>query len=147
MLSWEEGRFSIDHDISVAEHTVTTKWEHLLMEGMRRIDEKTSTSEHVVLTENEKIDRDTAIFIAQNNLQEIKTMSNIQETLAQVVAIDGATAAALVDWKSGMTLGTAGTNPNIERAAAGNTNVVRAKLEVIRDLKLKESIEDILLDD
>jgi hypothetical protein len=30
-------------------------------------------------------------------------------------------------------------------AAAGNTNVVRAKLEVMKDLKIKGGIEDILI--
>ena len=75
-------------------------------------------------------------------------MANIQDTLDEIMEIDGAIAAALVDWKSGMTLGTAGGSSkylDIELAAAGNTNVVRAKLDVMKSLNLKGSIEDILI--
>lgn len=72
-------------------------------------------------------------------------MANIKQTLDTIMGMDGAIAAALVDWQSGMTLGTAGTGLNIELAAAGNTNVVRAKLSVMKDLKLKGTIEDILI--
>ena len=73
-------------------------------------------------------------------------MANIQDTLDNIMAIDGAIATALVDWNSGMTLGTvSGEGINIDVAAAGNTNVVRAKLGVMKDLKLKGTIEDILI--
>lgn len=72
-------------------------------------------------------------------------MANIKDTLNAVLQIDGSVATALVDWKSGMTLGTAGTSQTIELAAAGNTNVVRAKLNVMQDLKIKGGIEDILI--
>ena len=72
-------------------------------------------------------------------------MANIDQTLQAIMGIDGAMAAALVDWNSGMTLGTIGSGLNIEIAAAGNTNVVRSKLSVMKDLKLKDSIEDILI--
>ncbi|MCB0170036.1 MAG: hypothetical protein H6631_18985 [Anaerolineaceae bacterium] len=74
-------------------------------------------------------------------------MANIQDTLDGIMEIDGAIAAAVVDWNSGMTLGTAGGGKylDIELAAAGNTNVVRAKLDVMKSLNLKGSIEDILI--
>ena len=74
-------------------------------------------------------------------------MASIQDTLDEIMGFDGAIAAALVDWQSGMTLGTAGGGNalNIELAAAGNTNVVRAKLAVMKDLKIKGGIEDILI--
>ncbi|MCB0195757.1 MAG: hypothetical protein KDJ65_27655 [Anaerolineae bacterium] len=75
-------------------------------------------------------------------------MANIQDTLDEIMEIDGAIAAALVDWNSGMTLGTAGASSkylDIDLAAAGNTNVVRAKLDVMKSLNLKGGIEDILI--
>lgn len=72
-------------------------------------------------------------------------MANIKQALAEVMNMDGALAVALVDWNSGMTLGTAGTGINIEVAAAGNTNVVRSKMKVMKDLGLKGGIEDILI--
>jgi predicted regulator of Ras-like GTPase activity (Roadblock/LC7/MglB family) len=72
-------------------------------------------------------------------------MSNITETLDSLVDIDGAMCAALVDSSSGMLLGKSGTGLDLEVAAAGNTEVVRAKLSTIKSLGLNDSIDDILI--
>jgi hypothetical protein len=74
-------------------------------------------------------------------------MSNIKESLNKLQSIDGFLGAALVDSDSGMTLGVeAGTNAlNLEVAAAGNTEVVRAKRKAMGNLNLRDEIEDILL--
>ncbi|WP_238015289.1 hypothetical protein KZZ52_28950 [Dactylosporangium sp. AC04546] len=63
------------------------------------------------------------------------------------MTIDGAVAVALVDYTSGMTLGTLGGGPDfdITVAAAGNTDVVRAKFRTIEMLGLPDRIEDILI--
>ncbi len=63
----------------------------------------------------------------------------------QLLSCDGALCAALVDATSGMVLGQSGSGVDIEIAAAGNTEVVRAKMRTIRDLGLNDSIEDILI--
>lgn len=73
-------------------------------------------------------------------------MSNIKEIVEQLVStIDGAMVSALVDAKSGMVLGSAGSGIDIELAAAGNCDVVRAKMKTMRSLNLKDNIEDILI--
>lgn len=72
-------------------------------------------------------------------------MADLTETLNAVMNIEGAIAAALVDWESGLTLGTIGQGIDIDLAAAGNTNVVRAKMEVMKSLGLKGGIEDMLI--
>ncbi|MFB7656825.1 MULTISPECIES: hypothetical protein [unclassified Streptomyces] len=75
-------------------------------------------------------------------------MANLETSLKECLSsIDGASAAALVDYTSGMALGTLGGTKefNLEVAAAGNTDVVRAKLRTMEHLGLKEEIEDILI--
>ncbi|WP_423922053.1 hypothetical protein ACPEEZ_01975 [Frigoribacterium sp. 2-23] len=72
-------------------------------------------------------------------------MANINESLEALLAVDGAMAAAVVDSGSGMLLGGAGSGIDLELAAAGNTEVVRAKLKTARSLGLADSIDDILI--
>lgn len=70
----------------------------------------------------------------------------VEESLGTAMTIKGAIGAALVDYGSGMTLGTAGNGGiDLDVAAAGNTEVVRAKMQVMRDLNIDGSIEDILI--
>ncbi|GAA4789701.1 hypothetical protein [Streptomyces ziwulingensis] len=75
-------------------------------------------------------------------------MANLETALKECLGvIDGASAAALVDYTSGMALGTLGGTKdfNLEVAAAGNTDVVRAKLRTMELLGLQDEIEDILI--
>lgn len=83
---------------------------------------------------------------ADINTEMQKVMSNVQTLLEEAMRIDGAVGVALVDWQSGMCLGTHGGGPiNLEVAAAGNTEVVRSKLKVMSNLGLNDKIEDILI--
>lgn len=74
-------------------------------------------------------------------------MATLQESLAELMTTDGAVCAALVDSNSGMCLGTAGNTAtfDLDIAAAGNTEVVRAKLKTMQSLGIKEAIEDMLI--
>ena len=72
-------------------------------------------------------------------------MATVTDTLNQILALDGAMACALVDYTSGMTLGTAGSGINLDVAAAGNTEVLRAKMKVANALGITGGIEDILI--
>nr|WP_279169283.1 hypothetical protein [Providencia huaxiensis] len=67
-------------------------------------------------------------------------------SLNALTEIDGFIAAALVDSESGLALATQGNNSiDLELAAAGNTEVLRAKRKVANALKLNDSIDDILI--
>jgi len=72
---------------------------------------------------------------------------NIETALKECLAIDGAVGVALVDFESGMSLGTLGGGDwlDLDVAAAGNTEVVRSKMRVMSALALNDTIEDILI--
>ncbi len=75
-------------------------------------------------------------------------MANTEASLKEAMSsIEGTTGVALVDYTSGMALGTLGGGKdfNLEVAAASNTDVIRAKLRTMEHLGLKEEIEDILI--
>ena len=72
-------------------------------------------------------------------------MANIKQSMDDLMTCDGALCAALVDSSSGMILGQIGSGVDLEVAAAGNTEVVRAKLRTMRDLGLNDVIEDLLI--
>jgi hypothetical protein len=72
---------------------------------------------------------------------------NIETALKEAMSTEGALGVALVDWDSGMALGTLGGGKylDLELAAAGNTEVIRAKMRTLESLRLNDSVEDILI--
>ena len=71
---------------------------------------------------------------------------NFDGIINELLRTDGAMAAAVVDYSSGMLLAGAGTSSmDLEIAAAGNTEVVRATMKTMKLLDLKDSIDDILI--
>ncbi len=75
-----------------------------------------------------------------------RKMATKSGNLKDLRAIDGFVGACLVDSDSGMVYATeGGGNLDLELAAAGNTEVVRAKRKTMAALDLEDSIEDILI--
>jgi len=72
---------------------------------------------------------------------------DIETALKEAMSIDGALGAALVDWESGMPLGTLGGGKylDLDLASAGNTEVVKAKMRTLEALRLNDQVEDILI--
>jgi len=66
-------------------------------------------------------------------------------SLESLRSIDGYIASALVDIDSGMLMAGDGAGVNLEVAAAGNTEVIRAKRKVANALNLNDTIEDMLI--
>ncbi len=74
-------------------------------------------------------------------------MTDVKQALTKLMQLDGAIGTCCVDSSSGMMLGSAGGGGviELELAAAGNTEVVRAKRKTMKALNLQDSIEDILI--
>lgn len=74
-------------------------------------------------------------------------MATVKEALARLADVEGFLGACIVDSNSGMMLGANGVSNslNLELAAAGNTEVVRAKRKTMKTLNLSDPIEDILI--
>ena len=84
MLEWDEGRFDSQMGISPPKETITDRWEHLLLEGTRRIDESGATEARdstVLLQEVEK---------AFEDLDKEATRKDFLESLLKLLSkIDG----------------------------------------------------------
>ncbi|WP_328381775.1 hypothetical protein OHS81_01770 [Streptomyces sp. NBC_00400] len=75
-------------------------------------------------------------------------MAQLESALADAMStIEGAVGVALVDYTSGMALATLGDKQALDLnvAAAGNTDVVRAKMRTMEMLELQGAIEDMLI--
>ncbi|GCE00948.1 hypothetical protein EHYA_08677 [Embleya hyalina] len=74
-------------------------------------------------------------------------MANMETALKEAMTIEGAVGVALVDYTSGMALGILGGSKELDLnvAAAGNTDVMRAKMRTMEMLHLGDQIEDILI--
>ncbi|MYV45818.1 hypothetical protein [Streptomyces sp. SID2888] len=75
-------------------------------------------------------------------------MANVEISLKETMtSVEGALGAALVDYTSGMALGTLGGGKDLDLtvASAGNTDVIRAKTRTMEHLGLTGEIEDMLI--
>jgi len=74
-------------------------------------------------------------------------MATTEIALKEAMAIEGALGVALVDVNSGLALGTMGGGRDLDlaTAAAGNTDVMRAKQRTMEMLGIVGTIDDILI--
>ncbi|GAA5017204.1 MULTISPECIES: hypothetical protein [Streptomyces] len=75
-------------------------------------------------------------------------MASVEVSLKELMtAVEGSVGAAVVDYSSGMALGTLGGGADLDLmvAAAGNTDVIRAEVRAMEQVGLGGQIEDILI--
>ena len=143
MLSWDEVILHFAARVQGPPPAIKKSLAELIAEAIRRKDKSTQP---VKLWSRDLLMARIEASTSETCSKEIN-MADVKESLNTAMAIDGALGAALVDYTSGMCLGIAGGNPNLnmEGAAAGNTAVVRAKMKVMKDLGLKDGIDDMLI--
>lgn len=82
----------------------------------------------------------------QSQNRDRSDLLSVQEALTNLMKIEGAIGASIVDYESGMTLGTdGGRNLDMELAGAGTTEVVRSEKNTVHDLQIDEPIQDVLI--
>jgi len=170
IMMWPGGEFTMLPPVADAPRSVASNWQELLLESVRRIDEagRTSPPDAVPTSgwtqappalDDREIDQAFEDYAAALDgvptapvptIQPIEPTTesrmNIKDSLSKLTTIDGFVGAALVDSESGMLLGSeGGGGMNLEIAAAGNTEVVRAKRKTMNNLALKDGLEDMLI--
>lgn len=160
IVCWENVEIEIIEKFRKVKQTIHNSLTNLLMESARLKDEEKRQTENfeekeLIFLEETVLTNDiepyannisNSTLIPENRTRkEINMAGNINQTLSELMQVDGAMAMALVDSKSGMALGTIGSGINLELAAAGNSEVMRAKTKTMANLGLKDKIEDILI--
>lgn len=157
IMEWDHGEFTMRRDTPDPLRNVFASWQQLVMEGCRRKDESAGKtgglwtqrpeSNGGTLEPIPELDRIDGLFHEFLEQTKEQVQMNIKDSLSKLSGLDGFIGACLVDSDSGMTLGMEGGGGvlNLEVAAAGNTEVVRAKRQTMASLALKDAIEDILI--
>ena len=155
-LSWGDVHLEMLAPIRVDQPTVEAPLQHLLLEAARRTDEAARFGAAIAddleealgpASNGSEVVPELRESLRPNPRYKENSMSNVKESISELMELDGAIGVALVDFESGMTLGKAGGSADldIDVAAAGNTAVVRSKMEVMDNLGLDTNIEDILI--
>jgi FixJ family two-component response regulator/predicted regulator of Ras-like GTPase activity (Roadblock/LC7/MglB family) len=97
LLSWEEGRFSLEQGVPPPKRTIDTDWTGLVLEGMRRIDEDTGEWE---------------LGWGEDDAQQEENLDRIAKALEALEGIEG----AVICSQGGELLGQATDGDAIRRA-------------------------------
>ncbi len=146
LLAWSGGEFSFAEFETAPRRSIEATWQHVLLEGCRLMDEERLTATTRLPDDPEAMAEPTVTATLASQKGDTDDMANLKDSLTRLSQIDGYIGSCIVDSNSGMMLGAdGGGGVNLEVAAAGNTEVVRAKRKTMSALGLKDAIEDILI--
>ena len=139
ILGWPDPRLEIFHERTSRERTIDEPLQHILMEAARLLDEQGRGGAAAPVEET--------AGAREGPPGQARHQPSVDAALAEAMRMDGALGVALVDGASGMSLGMAGGSAvlNVELAAAGAADFVRAKLRVLASLGLHDTIEDVMI--
>lgn len=72
-------------------------------------------------------------------------MSQFDSAISELITIDGALGAAVVDIETGMVLAQTGSGIDLDSASAATTEIVRAQGRALRTLAVDDRVDDILI--
>ena len=150
ILSWRQTSVVFDRIVPLAPVTVRQSLAALIAEAEQAFARAQASTNEEILPAPTLSLRPTGSESQKHqpiNRRSEEDMATINKTLEETMKIDGAIGAAIADWDSGLCLGTAGGGArlNIEVAAAGNCQVVKAKMAIMNELGIKGAIQDMLI--
>ncbi len=155
ILSWQGAALEMRPIGHMPSANVSAPLTQLVLDALRILDEATPHESLPVTQRDPALSGDLwfdlevdemEVRADQRGKKEKESMIDIKSSAQAALKIDGSLGAALVDYESGMCLSFAG-NPgfDLELAAAGNADVVRAKKKIRDKLGLRDKIDDILI--
>jgi CheY-like chemotaxis protein/predicted regulator of Ras-like GTPase activity (Roadblock/LC7/MglB family) len=140
ILGWSDPKLEIFYERTSRERTIEEPLQHILMEAARLLDEQGRGVAPMGETAG-------AARATEHPVGQARRQPTVDAALEDAMRMDGALGVALVDGASGMSLGMAGGGAmlNVELAAAGAADFVRAKLRVLAALGLHDTIEDVMI--
>ncbi|MBX2810331.1 MAG: response regulator [Myxococcales bacterium] len=143
ILQFNQRSFGVQSFFKHVDRTINASITELLLQATVVADEQSAQNNEHALT----LKDDDFLRADESCPQQEIYMSTIEDALKKAMKISGAIAIAVVDYESGFALGKIGGTEyfDVETAAAGNTEVVRAKMRVMHQLDLGDTIDDILI--
>ncbi len=146
MMTWKSGQFALSRGEGQAPGAnINSGWQHLLLEGARRIDDGDRGFDEGDLDHELDCWNDDSVE-SKGSVIGMSSARIIEESLFVLSMLDGFIAACCVDRQTGALLGSRGGGVlDLEAEAAGNAELLRAKHDSVATPGIDDKVEDILI--
>lgn len=150
IVTWTGPRLELFYDRQARERSITEPLQALLMEAARRMDEGGHAADPTPSAPPERPRRSRSVgALPPDEPHELPAGRTAApaELLAEVMRLEGALGAALVDAASGMVLGSVGGSAllDVELLAAGAADLLRGKLQALAAAGGDDRVEDVMI--